>query len=468
MKFLNILFLCCVFAGFSLAQNSNQPSEPLLFKARIGFDDAKERIIGQKFFDDDKKLVLIGIKSIQFWDVTKGKLLESHPHEIPNLSDTDSVITVSPDGQKAIVLDSLSWRLIRKEKKVSATVWDLQTGRQITVLERPTESIRAAGWSKNGETLVTYSGEFSDKRTEVCFWDGNDFKLRAAVLLQGYVNYKKLTDDGKVFLAKTDKMESYKFRYDSGDYLSARDTTTAKLVQNFSSGGEVQALSYGTGLTENQEYVVMSAGKYDRQRVSVWKMGGSDLPIYEISPEKKGGTIDLLSVVGDYFVIYQNKKLEVYNAADGKIKLTIPNQKRFTGNFRSFELSPDKRTLVINDCNRAEFYDVAAAQRKFEMDLVCKTDFDFVSTSYRDFDVLRFQPNGNLLLTASDKTVRLWNAEDGRLLQTLADPNRIENKKKDKNKDDGLSWLAGWIRNGDFLFAFGADDKTILLWEMKK
>ncbi len=104
----------------------------------------------------------------------------------------------------------------------------------------------------------------------------------------------------------------------------------------------------------------------------------------------------------------------------------------------------------------------------FEIDLVCKTDFDLLSTSYRDFDVLRFHPNENLLLTASNKTIRLWNAENGSLLQTLADPNRVENKKKDNNKDDGLGWSAGWIGSGDFLFALGADGKTILLWELKK
>lgn len=243
---------------------------------------------------------------------------------------------------------------------------------------------------------------------------------------------------------------------------------TARPIQNFSSSGDSQGVSFDTGLTKNEKYVVMSSGRYERSRVSVWQVGGSDLPNYEIFPQKKGGSLNLLGIAGNYFIIYRNKTLEVYDSADGKIKFTIPNQKQFTGNFRSFTISPDERLLVVDDCERAEFYDVSTGQKKFEIDLVCKTDFDLVSTSYRDFDVLRFHPNGNLLLTSSDKTVRLWNAENGQLLQTLADPNRVENKKKDKNKDDGLGWSAGWIGRGDFLFASGADGKSILLWEMKE
>lgn len=462
MKFLRMLFLFALFAGIASAQAE---SKILQFKHRIVFSDAKETLVAQKIFDDDRQVVFVGVKTIQFWDLINGTLLASYRHEIPKLDKVDAALVFSPDASKVIALDSFTWRLIRKEKKVTASVYDLRTGKLITNLERPNESIREAEWSENGATLVTYNGSVNDKRTEVCFWNGDDFKFRGAVLLKGYINYKKLQRDGKVFLAKADNSDSYQFVYDAADYLRAWDTQTAQPIQTFSSGGDRQGSFFAGNLTESEKYAVMSAGNYAKQRVSVWRVGGGESPIYEIFPQKKGGSIDLLGIADDYFFLYQNKTIEMRDAADGKLKLSIPNQKRFAGNFRSFRLSPDEKTLVIDDCEQADFFDAANGRKKFTIDLVCKTDFDLVSTSYRDFDVLRFQPNGNLLLTSSDKTLRLWNADDGRLLQVLADPNRIKNIKKDSNKDDGLGSQARWRRNGKFAFAPGADRKSILIWE---
>ncbi len=463
MKFSRTLFLLALFAGISFAQSE---SEILRFKSRIVFNDAKETLVAQKIFDDDQRVVFVGVKTIQFWDLISGTLLASHPHEIPRLDKVDAALAFSPDASKVIALDSFTWRLIRKEKKVMATVYDLRTGKLITKLERPDESIREAEWSEDGATLVTYNGgSVNDKRTEVCFWNGDDFKFRGSVLLKGYVYYKKLLRDGKVFLAQTDNSDSYQFVYGAADYLTAWDTRTAQPIQTFSSGGDRQGYPLVGNLTESEKYAAMSAGSYVRQRVSVWRVGGGESPIYEIFPQKKDGSIDLLGIADDYFFLYQNKTIEMRDAADGNLKLSIPNQKKFGGRSRTFTIAPDKKTFVIDDCEQAEFFDAANGRKKFTIDLVCKTDFDLVSTSYRDFDVLRFQPNGNLLLTSSDKTLRLWNADDGRLLQILADPNRIENKKKDGNKDDGLGSQARWLRNGKFAFAPGADRKSILIWE---
>ena len=461
MKFLKILLSCLFFTGFSLAQSA---PEVLQFKNRIIFNDAKEIVVAQRFFDNESEIVFVGVKTIQYWDLRTGKLIKSQPHQIPNLDKFDATLIFSPDASQVIAIDSFGWRLIRKEKKVSASVFDLQSGKLITTLERPNESIRDAEWSENGETLVTYSGIFNSKRTEVCFWNGNDLQFRGAILLKGNVEYKKLLRDGKVFLAKTDSIDSRQFQYGAKDYLMAWDTTSLQTIQNFSLYGGWQGVGLGGVLTKNEKYVVMVSGDSASQRVPVWQVGGGKFPIYEIFSQKKNGFVDLLGITDNYFFTYQNKVIEMRDLTDGKIILSIPNKKRLSSNFRSFRLSPDEKTLVIDDCEKAEFFDIPGGQKKFEIDLVCKTDFDYVSTSYRDFDVLRFQPDGSLLLTASDKTIRLWNMENGQLLQTLAAPDRVENK-KDTNKDDGLGTWVGWLQNGKIVFASGADRKSVLLWE---
>jgi len=461
MRILKVFFICLFFTLFSFAQSSDGI---LRFKAKIGFDDPKERIVAQKSIDNGSKILLVGTKNIQLWDVENGKLLESHPHQIPNLQ----FLKFSPDMRKAVVIDMFSERIFTKQKKVSASVWDLQTGKQIAVLERPTESIRDAEWSENGETLVTYSGFFYSKRTEVCFWDGDSFKFRGAMQLKGSIEYKKLLRTGEIFLAKTDRLESNKFKYRLEDFLTAWDTATAKPLQNFSSGTDRQSGWLIEILTKDEKFAAMYSGAFDRTRVAVWKIGGSDLPVYEIFPRKKGGTFRFFGAVGNYLALYQDKTIEFYNSADGKLKFSIPDQKPYSAHPRTFSLLPDGQTLVIESCEKAEFFDLVSGQKKFEIDLVCKTDFDLVSTSYRDWDMLSFHPSKNLLLTFSDKTVRVWNSETGKLEQTLFDPERAANKRKDENKDDGLTWSAGWLLNGKYVYARGAGGNSLLLWEMTK
>lgn len=450
MQILKVFLLSLFFSIVSFAQSA----EILQFKTRIGFTENDERTVAQKFLDGDNRLVLVGKKSVQFWDVPNAKLIESHPHEIPNLNKWDTSIIISPDGQKAIVLDSFSWRLIRKEKKVSATVWDLQTGKQIAVLERPTESIREAEWSKNGETLVTYSGAFNDKRTEICFWDGKTLAFRNAVSLKGYLQFRQLSRNGeKLFTARDYGTVG---SLDNSIFITVWNTQTGRVEQNLVGGNaRLDVAAFPNPLTANEKFFAAQAYDYSSNKLYVWEIGGSDLPKYEIAPVKKDGAVWFqgFSDDGKFLIANRNKTLEFYDAKTGELKNSLPNIKPF----QEINLLADGKTLAVRDCNRADVFDLQVRQKLYELKLVCKSDVtDIVSTSYRDFDILQFHPNSKFLLTFSDKTVRVWSVANGNLLQTMVDPHRAEKKRKDTNKDDGLGWSAGWVRNGDSLFASGA------------
>jgi len=461
MQILKVLFLALFLSIFSFAQSS---PEVLQFKAHIGFGEAVERIVAQKFFDGDNKLVFVGIQSIQFWDVPTGKLLESRPHEIPNLDKFDMVVTISPDGQKAVVLDSFTWRIIRKEKKVSATVWDLRTGKQIAILKRPSESIRYAEWSKDGQTLLTLSGAYNDKKAEVSFWEGDSLDFKNSMLLTGNLRLHQLIRNGAQLFTVRVKYKDEVFGGISQEtYISVRSTENAKVEQDLTYGVEhLLVETWRKPLSANENFFVASASG----KLLVWEIGASNLPKYEITPNKKGGLIwfQNFSDDGKLLIARQDKNLEFYDTETGKLESSIPNTKKY----QSVNLLSDGTTLVLQNCDRADVFNFQTRQKLYELKLVCKTFTDFAGTEMRDADALNFHPNGKFLLTNSDKTVRVWNAKIGSLAQTIVDPNRAENKRKDNNKDDGLGRSAGWLRNGDFLFASGADGKTILLWEMKK
>lgn len=458
MKVLQIFLLYLVFLCVCFAQSA---PEILHFKSRIGFESADEKIIAQKFFDDDRKLVLVGKKSIRFWETASGKLLKTVSHDIPNLDKFDTIVKISPDARLAIVLNSFTFRIIRKEKKVSATVWDLQTGKQLGVLERPSESVRDAEWSENGETLVTYSGIFNDKRTEVVFWDGATLAFRATILLKGYLSWHYFSSDGGKFFSSvsggsTGFFSDYKYQSD----VNIWNAQTGKIQQHI--GGEENRGTYGFPNPLDPAETLLALN--DIRKISVWEIGGSDLPKYEIKATKKNDYIFFknFSDDGKFLIAYQNKTLEFYNAENGELKFSVPDIR----GYENVSLRADGETLILQNCERLDVFDLPTRRKLYEIKLVCKTQFELVSTEYRDFDRLSFHPHENLLLTFSDKTVRVWNTQNGALLQMIVDPNRAANNRKDKNKDDGLGWSAGWLIDGNYLYASGADGKSILLWEL--
>lgn len=451
--------MCCAFAGFSIAQSA---PEILQFKNRIVFNEAKEPIIAQKFLDDESKIVFVGIKTIEVWDVGNGKLIGSHQHEIPNLDKVDMALIISPDGQKAIALDTFSWRLIRKEKKVAASIWDLRTGKQIAVLERPKKSIRNARWSENGKTLVTFAG--SDKDEEVCFWNGENFQFNTAILLKGLSYWNYLTRDGKTFYAQNE-VPVNGISFITFSQIKSWNTKTAQIEQNFKVIGENPRIGIGLdGISSDEQFLAATSG----EDIVVWAIGESDFLKYRIKPSKTGKKIYFkgFSPDGKSFAVYQEKKLNLYDSETGSLKKSVSTDKSpFTLDVR---FSPDGSFLFLQECGSADVFNLETQQKSYQLKLVCKEQFEIVETVERDVDRLKFHPNGKFFLTGSDKTVRVWNITDGSLTQTMVDPNRAENKRKDNNKDDGLGASSGWLQNGDLLFASGADGKSVLLWQMSR
>jgi WD40 repeat protein len=193
METLKIILFCLFLVGFSFAQTS---SDFLKFKARVGFDDKKERITAKHFSEDGTKLTLIGLKTIQVWDVPNAKLLKSYAHEIVELDKFfGTFYQLSPDGSKIITLDSFGRDGDKKTDRVNAYVFDVLTGKRLAVLERPDHSVRFAFWSANGKTLVTFSGLLNQKQTEISLWDGANLAHRKSFTVDGFT-WHYLSPDG--------------------------------------------------------------------------------------------------------------------------------------------------------------------------------------------------------------------------------------------------------------------------------
>jgi hypothetical protein len=79
---------------------SQSSTGPLRFKAKIGFDNPEEKILDRKIFDNNRKLLLVGKKQVQAWDVATATLLYSRANEMKTRNDES--LYLSPDQRTLI------------------------------------------------------------------------------------------------------------------------------------------------------------------------------------------------------------------------------------------------------------------------------------------------------------------------------------------------------------------------------
>lgn len=455
-RFILLHFL--MFAGIAAAQ------EPFQYLHKIGFDNSKDRIIANHL-KGNGTLIAVGTTSIRHWEIATGRLILEVPHRIAAAEKWDASFSFSPDGRRAILTDSFSFRLIRREKKVSGRVVDLENGSVLKVLERPTESVREAEWSPDGRVLVTYSGRFNVKRTEICFWDGETLQLRVCTVLKGAIGLARLVDNGRHFI--------YSRQTDSTCLLcpliaetetALIDTEKGEIAHTFSvDGRSPYLLSTWRAIDAEGRYLAANVGE---GRVAVWSTMRKGGPISVIERASKERFIEILGFAdgGRVLLLRRGKSIEARDLESGDLLFTLPLSFRSGRSGHMITVTSSGDRIVVDNCEEALVFAPPAEKPLFSLDLVCKTEFDPVSTSYRDFDVLRFDTTQRYLLVTSDKQVRVADGSNGKILQRIAAPERTKNIEKDTNKDDGLTG-ATWANGGEYIVGHSADDRSFYIWK---
>lgn len=451
---LHILF----FAGAAAAQG------PFQFLYKIGFDNSKDRIIANHL-KGDGTLIAVGTTSIRHWEIATGRLLLDVPHRFAGAEKWDAYFSFSPDGRRAILTDSFSFRLIRKEKKVTARVVDLENGSVLKVLERPTESVREAEWSPDGQILVTRSGPYNAKRTEVCFWDGETFELRICSLLKGSLGLARLIDNGRHYVYSRQTDTTCLLCPLIGETETAVvDTATGRIVHKLSVEGRSPYI-WSTGRAIDAEGRYLAASLVEG-RVAVWApmRKGNPIQVIERVGKERYTEISGYGDGGNVLLLRRGKSIEARDLESGDVLFTLPLSFRSGRSGHMITVKSIGDRIVVDNCEEALVFAPPAEFPLFNLELVCKTEFDPVSTSYRDFDVLRFDETQRYLLLSSDKQIRIADGSTGKILQRIAAPERTKNIEKDPNKDDGLSG-ATWTRDGGYIVGHGADGRSFYIWK---
>lgn len=488
MKLFNVSLICLFFSIVCLAQTNNS----LQFKARIGFNDDTERIEAKSYSTDGTQLTLIGLKTIQTWDVSTAKLIESHAHEIVQLDKFwGTFYEFSPDGSKVVTLDSIGSDGDKKEDRVNAYAYDVRTGKRIAVLERPNYSVRFAFWSADSETLVTFSGLRNQKQTEISFWNGADLSFRTSINVEGYTWHYLSNDGARLYVGNGGQNRVFGLAAGAkfSSLIRVYNTQTGAVERDLTANGADFGVENVRTFVSADERLIAAAG---HKRVIVWDISGkSGEPLYELAPREPKGGIELegFSNDGKYLFARQKKQDEYYDAASGKIvkdvppvvklrretKYIIPNRTNFAPFAPDYRVgdsvlqTPDGRYAVSIPCERATVLDLQTDQTLYTVKSQCRsegtveyhplTHFD-VDYFYSN-DVFRLSSTGKLLLKLNSNRLIARDLKTGTILQTIE-------RKTDASLNEVPKGNVEWdIRDNNLLTA-AKDKRNILIWQINE
>jgi WD40 repeat protein len=495
MKFLGVVSLCLLLACVVPAQKPIVPlteseNKPVLkLKHTITVGGLDEVIVTKRFLDDEDRLLTVTNFGAQLWNTKTGERLRSVTHEAVNVVKFDSIITISPDGTRMVLTDGFNLSLSKlwgKKPKVSAEVFDLTTGKEIAVLQRPEKPVRRAVWTADGKTLVTFSNAFGQSyNMEIAFWDGETFEYRGSIHANDW-NY--LTRDGEKFITTSGvSKNTFGVKFEKPNAVNVWNTRTQKIERSFVLEKEKSLKNIRITadekflLSENDKYIIylnletgerryfsakdnssvdsaqLSADQRflaaeNNGKILVWEIGAGSSPKFEITPiapvEKEKRTTDILgfNFDGKHLAIWQMKyksavffkvpvldKTEFYELETGKLNAGMD----FFVNRRTGIISADNKYAITNSCEKATVSSLETMKRLFIVPLRCKTgvreEYD-ASTGetkretylYND-DIITFHPQKAFSLFVKDDVLEIYGTDpEQKRLQIIDAPKMLK------------------------------------------
>ncbi len=362
MKVLAAFLTLILAVTFTFAVDDNQVLE---FKSKIGFTNGDDKIIEHRFFDDERKILIIGEKSLQIWDVGSGKLLNSVAHQLPQFAPRGFVSTylllsipaildwrpyiIDKNGRWIVTVEKVGTNVFR-----SAVVRDLRDLKQIAVLDLPKVSTDYVYFDESRDEIMTQGK--TEKTSAFANWNADDFAQRQMISVDEYKWHQLIDGERKMLVGSGDTKFLWKIpNIKEGDHLTLRDVKTGAIEKEYTAANLKPKTSYHeTTVSPDEKYLI---SKRD-DRIFVWEIAGGGQPKYEISNPNPKGDFSLKEIVEKkYIVVKIDDQLRVYDIEGNgspKIAVTNPNPKEDV----SFKEIVDKRYVVAKVDEQLRVYDI--------------------------------------------------------------------------------------------------------------
>lgn len=509
---MRVLTIVMVFLFIS-ATASAQSKFVLQPHGELRIDDYDDNIITQRLLPTENKLLLVGQKNIRLWDLTTAKLVAVRPIGVANITE-DQPRVISPSGRFMVVFGNYNSRAKADKIKRPASIWSLETGSQVAVLDNTTKPIQWARWSEDEKILVTSSypiGEHTidPNRSEISFWDGETFRHLSALSADN-INWSYLTADGTKFFYSVATVKNWvidKFLRDSGGPIRVWNVKNAKLEQTFlanvndadqgmrsiSVSPDERFLTFVTQPLKSKDVertlVVCSVDKASTAYTINRK--------YEIKPTLQinewgaafspdGKYLALVTGKEGYWNLTKGLVLEIYQTESGR-KIAELNAHYSPDNW----FNDNQILLYYNYGGKMEAVETANGNKLYEDKLIYRTHeitrtttvqskafpglsdrkTRVVHTTVTDQTKVVRHPSGRMFLTYSNQYVRVYDAQTGSLLQTLVEPRVETSKPADPKKGPKLSSApavskADWFNHGNAVYIVSADKRSVSFWSL--
>ncbi|MBC7796866.1 MAG: hypothetical protein H7Z37_08340 [Pyrinomonadaceae bacterium] len=314
------MFLLIMFSAICVS--AANPNDVLTFKSKIGFVNSEDQIVEFMFYENGKKVLFIGEKYLQIWDVKNAKLVNSAPHNIPQFVNQGffknyvllglpralnyKPYSIDPKGKWIITIEAT----VNKDVK-TVIVRDLQNVKQIATLDLPDVTTENIAIDELEGEIVTFGRQ--QKKASFAYWNIKTFKLKKVITIEDYKWSELIRGDEKIIVGSGDTKILWSGFSKDGDNLTLRDVKTGAVEKEYTAKNLIPETTFlNTVVSEDEKFLLSERN----DRTFVWEIDGDGTPRFEISAKIPNQKIKLLIVIaGKYLVFSIDKKLVVHDFA---------------------------------------------------------------------------------------------------------------------------------------------------------
>lgn len=432
----------CVFFTHSLHYSQTPALQDVVrLRSRIDISSAR-RVV----FSPVSKLLAMQREdgSVQIVDITDGR----EQAVLPLSEKAPYGMQWTTDGLRLLVIDSKS-----------AAVWDARRGTMISApieirLDRKFLGFHEVKLSPDGKLLLNVKERrgfkatvFEKDNARAQVWNLESGRMRFEIKIDGLNGRAQFSPDNKLLLTTSDSHDPRLWEVETGRLLA-----TLRVPESIDLCGGGDALFSPDG-----RFVVVqrhTCGSY------IWESAtGVFKTSVQLTRDHIGSSLKGFTPDGKMFAVAQQRlkgwtivtSVQVHDCETGELRSTLTDSK--WDDWPQYVLwSNDGRTFVATSGNKykGRVWDVRTGRLKATIPMVLTYSRFPLNFGFKDRDELTLHPTLPLISAASNKFVRLWNAETGELMQELGNTGGV----------------GEWSADGK-LFVTATNDRTsMFVWDV--